>query len=565
MVALRLLLGTLLVALVSLILPQHATALEFLPGLSKAARSETVRVPMSDGTQLATDVYLPEGQGPWPTILIRSTYGRIVPMNGFLDKGYREAGYACVIQDLRGMGSSEGEANVFYADGWRPGLSDGADTVAWLRAQPWCNGKIGTYGTSALGITQMMMAPATPYLSAQVINRAYASAYHHGLYYGGVFRKNDAEGWLNVILQPHLIPVYKAEPTYSSFWAPFNAAVKADEITAPAIFSGGWYDIFQQGVIDAFLTREINGGEGARGQNYLIMNWTPHYSRAPMDYRPKAKNSMAISSGQLERHFFGCRLKDNCQDLSVVPKVQYFVMGADTSPDAPGNEWRTAESWPPFTPLITSYYLNMDGALTDTLPTTDNSHLEFLFDPNDPHPTQGGPNLFYNVPHGPQDHRKYDQSRTDLLKFATAPLLEPVEVTGRVSVRLYVSSDAPDTDFTAKLMDIYPSGDGRELNILDGIHRVKYRTSPEKPEPPLTGPDQIVALEVDLWTTSIVFNKGHRIGLHISSSNHPRFEVNPNTGADYIEPGKPVRVARNRVHCNKSYPSALILPVRPKE
>ncbi len=520
---------------------------------------------MSDGTHLATDVYLPEGQGPWPTILIRSTYGRFFPMNGFLDKGYREAGHACVIQDLRGMGSSEGEPNVFYADGWRPGLSDGADTVTWMRDQPWCNGKIGTYGTSALGITQMMMAPATPHLAAQVISRAYASAYHHGLYYGGVFRKNDTEGWLTAILQPHLIPVYRAEPTYSSFWAPFDAAAKAEDVTAPAIFSGGWYDIFQQGVIDAFTTRELNGGEGARGGNYLVMNWTPHYSRASMDYRPKSKNSMQINSSQLERLFFGCRLKDECQELSAVPKVHYFVMGDDTSPDAPGNEWRTAESWPPSTPLTTPYYLNTDGTLTDTAPGTDATHLEFLFDPNDPHPTQGGPNLFHNVPHGPQDHRKYDQSRKDLLKFATAPLLEPLEVTGRVSVRLYISSDAPDTDFTAKLMDIYPSGDGRELNILDGIHRVKCRTSLEQPEPPLSGLDQIVALEVDLWSTSIIFNKGHRIGLHISSSNHPRFEVNPNTGADYIEPGKPVRVARNRVHCSKAYPSALILPVRPKE
>jgi len=565
MLAARIRTSGVLFAVLSLFFVPHATALDLSSVLGKASPTESVRVPMSDGTMLATDVYLPEGQGPWPAILMRSTYGRVVPMNGFLEKGYREAGYACVIQDLRGMGSSDGEPNVFYADGWRPGLSDGGDTVKWLREQPWCNGKIGTYGTSALGITQMMMAPATPYLSAQVINRAYASAYHHGLYYGGVFRKNDAEGWLTAMLQPHLIPVYRAEPTYSPFWEPFDAAAKAEDITAPAIFSGGWYDIFQQGVIDAFTTRERSGGEGARGANYLIMNWTPHYSRVAMDYRPKSKNQMFISGGQLERHFFGCRLKGECQDLSGVPKVQYFVMGDDSSPEAPGNEWRTAASWPPFETLSTPYYLNADATLTATSPSADSAHLEFLYDPSDPYPTLGGANLFHNVPHGPQDHRKYDQARKDLLKFATAPLLEPVEVTGRVSVRLYISSDAPDTDFTAKLMDIYPSGDGRELNILDGIHRVRYRTSLEKPEQSLTDPEQVVALEIDLWSTSIVFNKGHRIGLHISSSNYPRFEVNPNTGADYREESAPVRVARNRVHCDKAYPSALILPIRPKE
>lgn len=540
-------------------------SLVFFPAAAPVSPTEFVRVPMTDGTRLATDVYLPEGQGPWPAILLRSTYGRYFDMKGLLDKGYREAGYACVIQDLRGMGASEGEPNVFYADGWRPGLSDGADTVTWMRAQPWCNGKIGTYGTSALGITQMLLAPATRDLAAQAIHRASASSYHDGMYHGGVFRKNDAEGWLTLLFQRHLIQVYKTQPSYGPTWMSFDTVAKAADITAPAVFYGGWLDIFQQGIIDGFTSREHNGGEGARGRNYLVMHWTPHVSRVPMDYHPKAKNKMAVDLNQLERAFFDCHLKGDCQTLTGMPKVQYYVMGDDTSPDAPGNEWRTAESWPPFTPVITPYYLHADGTLFVASPSTDSASLEFPYDPNNPYPTQGGPNLFQNVPNGPHDQRKYDQTRKDLLRFATAPLLEPIEVTGRVLVRLYVSSDAPDTDFTGKLIDIYPDGDGRELNILDGIHRVKYRKSFEQPEPPLTGPDQVVALEIDLWSTSIVFNKGHRIGLHISSSNYPRFEVNPNTGADYPEPGKPMRVARNRVHCDGAHPSALMLPVRPEE
>ena len=536
----------------------------FMPNAPAADPTEFVRVPMADGTGLATDVYLPEGQGPWPAILLRSTYGRIFEMVNFLNKGYREAGYACVIQDLRGMGASEGEPNVFYADGWRPGLSDGADTVAWMRAQPWCNGKVGTFGTSAPGITQMLLAPATRDLAAQAIHRAYASGYHDGMYQGGVFRKNDAEGWLTAMFQRHLIPFYKAQPTYGPIWMHYDAVAKAADITAPAVFYGGWFDIFQQGIIDGFTSRERNGGDGARGQNYLVMHWTPHISRMPMDYHPKAKNGMAVEVNQLERAFYACHLKGDCGVLKGLPKVQYYVMGDDTTPDAPGNEWRTAETWPPFTPVITPYYLHADGVLSAAPPGTDAAPLEFLFDPNNPYPTQGGPNLTPNVPHGPQDQRKYGQ-RKDLLQFATAPLPGPVEVAGRVSVRLYVSSDAPDTDFTGKLLDIYPDGDGRELNILDGIHRVKYRKRFEQPEPPLTGLDQVVALEIDLWSTSIVFNKGHRIGLHISSSNYPRFEVNPNTGADFPEAGKPMRVARNRVHCDGAHPSALILPVRPEK
>lgn len=536
-----------------------------LPNATALKPTEFVRVPMTDGTRLAMDVYLPEGQGPWPAILLRSTYGRFSDMKGLLDKGYREAGYACVIQDLRRMGASEGEPNVFYTDGWRPGLADGADTVTWMRAQPWCNGKIGTYGTSALGITQMLLAPATRDLAAQAIHRAFASSYHDGMYHGGVFRKNDAESWLTLLFQRHLIQVYKTQPSYGPTWRFFDTVAKAADITAPAVFYGGWLDIFQQGTIDGFTSRERNGGEGARGRNYLVMHWTPHVSRVPMDYHPKPRNNMAVDVNQLERAFFDCHLKGDCQALTGMPKVQYFVMGDDTSPDAPGNEWRTAESWPPFPPVITPYYLHADGPLSVASPSTDTASIEFLYDPNNPYPTQGGPNLFQNVPNGPHDQRKFDRTRKDLLQFATAPLLEPAEVTGRVSVRLYVSSDAPDTDFTAKLIDIYPDGDGRELNILDGIHRVKYRTSFEQPEPPLTGLDQVVALEIDLWSTSIVFNKGHRIGLHISSSNYPRFEVNPNTGADYPEPGKPMRVARNRVYCDGAHPSALLLPVRPTQ
>ncbi|HNR30541.1 MAG TPA: CocE/NonD family hydrolase [Candidatus Hydrogenedentes bacterium] len=525
--------------------------------------AEHVRVPMTDGTRLATDVYLPEGEGPWPAILLRSTYGRFFPMEGFLRRGERKAGYACVMQDLRGMGTSEGEAHVFYADGWRPGLADGADTVAWLRAQPWCNGKVASYGGSALGMTQMLLAPATRDLAAQAIHRAPASFYHHALYHGGVFRKNLVEGWLNAVFQPHLIAVYKAAPSYGPFWAPYDSIAKVSDITAPAVFSGGWHDIFQQGILDAFVARERNGGEGARGRNYLVMNWTPHHGNIPTDYHPTPKNGMVIGTGALEHALFDCYLKGDCNALSNAPKVQYFVMGDDTDPNAPGNEWRTAETWPPFSPTLTPFYLYSDGGLATARPSAEAPPLEFVFDPKDPYPTCGGPNLFFNVPHGPHDRRECGAGRTDLLRFATAPLEEPVEITGRVSARLYVSTDAPDTDFTAKLLDIYPEGDGRELNVIDGIHRVKYRTTLERPEPPLTGLDQIVELEIDLWSTSIVFHRGHRIGLHVSSSNYPRFEVNPNTGADYPEPGAAMRVARNRVHCDAAHPSALILPLRP--
>jgi hypothetical protein len=165
------------------------------------------------------------------------------------------------------------------------------------------------------------------------------------------------------------------------------------------------------------------------------------------------------------------------------------------------------------------------------------------------------------MPSGPFDQRKFSTVRKDLIKFATPPLDAPMELTGHVALKLFVSSDAPDTDFTAKLLDIYPDGDGREINMLDNIQRVKMRKSLAQPEPLLTDPDQIVELTIDLWSICWIVDKGHRIGLHVSSSNFPKFEVNANTGVDHPQ-DQELRVAHNTVHLDTTHPSALVLPVR---
>ena len=164
-----------------------------------------------------------------------------------------------------------------------------------------------------------------------------------------------------------------------------------------------------------------------------------------------------------------------------MPKVQYYILGDDVDPNAPGNEWRTAETWPPYPAVTAAYYLHHDGTLGSGPAPGAAAYREFTFDPHDPYPTWGGANLLPNLVSGPYDQRKHSLSRTDLLKYVSAPLEAPLEIVGKVSVRLFVSSDAPDTDFTAKLLDIYPEGDGREILILDNIRRVKSRLD-------LTGP-----------------------------------------------------------------------------
>jgi len=516
-------------------------------------------VPMTDGTLLATDVYFPEtGEGPWPVILTRSLYSRNQGMNGFIEEGY-----VAVVQDTRGFGTSQGEKHVFLTDGWRPGLTDGADTIAWIRAQPWCNGKIGTAGTSALAMTQMMLAPTTKEIAAQFMNKVPANFYFDVVYPGGVFRKNLVEGWLTALGQSDLIAFYKNLPRYEEYWDYYNTVAQASNITAPGIFVGGWFDIFAKGTLEGFMAREQQGGEGARGRNYLVMQWGTHGRDTTTDYKLKP-NRHEVSTSALRQKFFEHYLKGDAEALNGIPKVQYYILGDDTDPDAPGNEWRTADTWPPYPATATPFYLQPDGALGSESASGEAAHHEFTFDPNDPYPTWGGANLLPNLVAGPYDQRKHSLSRTDLLKYVSAPLDAPLEIIGEVRVRLFVSSDAPDTDFTAKLLDIYPEGDAREILVLDNIRRVKSRLGFDQAAPPLQGHEDVVELEIDLWSTAWIFNRGHRIGLHISGSNSPRFEVNTNTGADHPGPGVEMRIAHNRVYCGPQYPSALVLPVPQK-
>jgi putative CocE/NonD family hydrolase len=377
-------------------------------------------------------------------------------------------------------------------------------------------------------------------------------------YQGGVFRKELLEGWLPATGQAERLAFYKSRPRFDDFWRDFDADARAAEVTAPALFVGGWQDIFCQGTIDAFAAREKSGGPGAKGHNYLIMTWGTHGPDISKDYK-FAENRFDVKIEQAAFTFFAAHLQGKAEALKALPKVQYYVMGADTE-GAPGNEWRSADAWPPFTAEPVPYYLHADGTLSPEKPRETGASLAFDFDPADPVPTLGGANL--NIPAGPFDQRPLAE-RQDILRFTTAPLDAPLEITGRVVCRLFVSSDAPDTDFTAKLVDVYPAGDEREILLLDGIRRVKTRLGYDRTAPLLTGPEEIVEVEIDLQSIGFVFDKGHRIGLHVSSSNHPRFEVNPNTGADFPGEGEPPRIARNVVYAEAAHAGALYLPVRP--
>lgn len=526
------------------------------------AATETVMVPMRDGTKLATDIHIPAKGGPaFPVVLVRTVYGR--KNIGFI-AGLNTTGVAVVTQDTRGYGGSEGINMGFANDGWGEN-QDGVDTVEWIKSQEWCNGRIATWGNSALGITQVLLAPATSSIACQAIIMA-PSNFYHVFVPGGVPRKVLPERYSKLMGHAGAIEEQLRHAAYDTFWTYYNAEARAGDITAPAVHVSGWFDLYPQGTINNFVTRQHRGGEGARGNQKLIMGPWPHGISQTVGELTFPDN-YNFDWGNYVWRFFRHWLQGEQNGIMDEPTVHYYIIGDTEDADAPGNEWRTADDWPPYPITNTHYYLSEDGRLTASPATAERAKLSYDFDPTDPCPSHGGTNQL--IASGPLDQRVIS-SRNDVLTFETEVLEEPVEIAGAIRVKLYVSSDAPDTDFTAKLIDVYP--DGREFAMVDGIQRVKFRNGFEKPAPLPVG--EIGELEIDLWSISLVFNRGHKIGVQISSSNWPRCEVNPNTGEDLpryagespvgdrtIDKAS-VRVAHNTVYMDKGRPSALILPVR---
>lgn len=514
-----------------------------------ALRTLDAMVPMQDGIELATTVYLPEGSGPFPVVVSRTPYNKD-GLKGEATKLVRR-GYAFVAQDIRGRFKSKGHhAIIFHNDGWE-NPRDGHDTLKWIAGQPWCNGKIGSTGGSALGITQNMAAPYAPdALKAQFVVVAYSDSYSQSAYQGGAFRTGLLENWLKVTGMTDVnLKTFVAHPDYDSFWAGLKPEAQAEHVHAPAVFLGGWYDIFLQGTINSFVSIHNHGGEGARGRCRLILAPMGHGKMTELTYPPVASKFPKCGDNA---KWFDYVLKGVDNGVGAEKPVHYYVMGDPTDKNAPGNYWRSADNWPP-PATETAYYFQPEGKLSAAGPPAEGKKKSYRYDPANPVPTIGGAELGSDI--GPKDQRKVE-SRDDVVLFSTDELTEPVEVTGRITAKLFVSSDCPDTDFTVKLTDVYP--DGRSMLVTDGVLRARFRESFEHEK--LLEPGKICELTVDLWSTSLVFNRGHKIRVAVSSSNAPRFDPNPNTG-HVFRADKETRVATNTVYFSKEHPSRIVLPV----
>jgi uncharacterized protein len=518
------------------------------------AQSFEVMVPASDGTLLATDVYLPFGGGPWPTILTRTPYSK----DGMREVcvGLAVLQYACVVQDTRGRFDSGGEDTVFWDD-----AEDGRVTVEWVADQSWCDGRIGMFGGSASGIPHYLLAPgADPALRSIAPAIATPDLYHHAFLQGGAIREELVVNWLESQGSSAFYDEVRHHRLEGAWWDPVEVLDHAGSVHAAGLHIGGWYDVFSQGTLDGFSTFQERGGSGAAGRQHLVMGpWTHNDLLSRQAGALTYPANAALDVLDLLLPWYEATLRDEPSAIADWPVVRAYVMGAVGEQGAPGNVWVGFDRWPPRA-ATRELFLTAEGGLDAVAPAA--GELELVSDPEHPVYTLGGANLFPDLivdgrplADGPQDQRPIE-ARDDVAVFSTEPLAEPLLVVGPVRCVLWLVPDTPDLDLAVRLTDVYP--DGRSMLVLDGIERARMRCADDR-ECLLT-PGVPVELTVELWSTAIVFNAGHRVRIAVSGSNWPRFELNPNDGGDLNLPASPV-VAHLVLRFGLEHPSRLELPV----
>ncbi len=581
-----------------------------------------VMMPLRDGVRLATDVYLPavNGErvaGEFPVVLTRTPYDKAnLAATG---RYYAERGYVAAMQDVRGRYASEGEFYPFARE-----APDGYDTVEWLAAQPWCNGKVGTLGQSYCAAVQSALASLDPpHLAAMIVTYGPSSYYHSSMRHNGVLelrflvyafimaatsREALADATIKAALDEananiwewvragsvrrgcsplRLVPSYEqwcldilTHATYDDYWRQPGYGPRPcydRHADVPTLYIGGWYDSYTRSTVENFV--ELSRRQ--RTPVHLLMGpWTHAGVGSPV-----AGDASFLPDGGLSDHeavrlrWFDQHLKGLPTGLEDAPPVRYFLMGGGPGLQQTGRtvvrggQWRSADAWPPPGMTATPLYFHADGRLGAQPPQEEAEPTRYAFDPSDPVPTIGGHLSAIPIPPGAFDQRNDARfpgssgtlplsARRDVLCFQTEPLAEDVVTAGPIRVRLWVSTDAPDTDFTVKLLDVYPPSpdypDGCALNITDSICRLRFRNGFEHEE--LAEPGEVYELSFELYPSANRFVRGNRIRVDVSSSNHPRFELNPNTGG---EPGveRRVRVAENALHHSRSRPSHILLPV----
>jgi hypothetical protein len=527
-----------------------------------------VAVPMRDGVRLSANVFRPSGSGRFPAILLRTPYNKgdaLTPnYQSFLNHGY-----AVVVQDVRGRYKSGGVFEPLNQE-----INDGDDTLNWIASQTWSDGGVGMYGGSYLGIAQWKAALThNPHLKAIFPYVSGDDDYRDRFYStGGAMKLGHRLLWLEENMRARgfrppdfrryvlWLPERSADmevagkrldvwanasshPGYDKFWKDSSVREHLKDIHVPVYSVGGWYDNYAESDLDAYTNLSKHNPE----DRIVIGPWAHVFNTAFPGVNFGKDSQISLRPDQIA--WFDRWLKGVEQPVARHP-VRLFVMGID--------QWRDEDSWPLARAREIRFYLEGGGAL-DSRPGKRQAPDTFVYDPRNPAPTTGGavccdPAIF---PWGPKDQQAVEK-RKDVLVYSTAPLLVDTEVTGPVKLVLHAASSAPDTDFTAKLVDVFPDGSAR--NLTDGILRVRYRESLENPV--LMTPGTPYKMTIDAGVTSNVFRAGHRIRLEVSSSNFPRFDRNPNTGGTVAD-AKDLRKATQTIFHDRERESYLLLPVIP--
>ncbi len=571
--------------------------------LSRSVKfTPNIGIPMRDGVVLRADLFRPDDDAAYPVVLARTPYGKQLadPPRPWLR--FAAAGYNVVVQDCRGRFASDG---VFYP--FQDEMNDGYDTVEWVASQPWSTGSVGMFGTSYLGVTQWMAAAAAPPHLKTIVPIFTASDYHDGwIYQSGALLLAFALGWAMgsfathalsragmpnekrrgiadslvdladrhtrtmshlpladvPVLNDHgLAPYFRDwldHPDEDDYWTRWDISRYHPTISIPVLAIGGWYDMFLGGTLKNYVgMREKSGAATAAQQHLVIGPWNHSMPQFGANPSPEVKFGARSSGGAIDLEgravrWFDRWLKEEDNGVTDEPPLTIFSLGA--------NRWREASSWPlPDTRFVEFFFGSAgaansaagDGRLSTDAPGDEPPDV-FLYNPRRPVPTRGGGSFGHG---GAWDQREIE-ARADVLVYTSEPLADDLDVTGPVKVTLWASSTATDTDFTAKLVDVWP--DGLAMNLADNIVRARYRES--KSAPTLIEPGKPYEYTIDLYGISNVFKKGHRVRVEISSSNFPRFDRNPNTGGEFGRETE-LRSALQTVFHDATRPSRIRLPV----
>ncbi len=559
---------------------------------------------MRDDVVLYSDIYRPRGDGPFPVILMRLPYDKTAAETSPYahPSWYARHGYIVVIQDCRGRWKSEGEWYPFFNEG-----PDGYDTVQQMAQLPGSNGKVGMYGASYPGATQLFAATEqAPGLTCICPAIPPTDFYQACFYEGGALHLALAANWSMFVATDSArrvgradihqqlgnagrnshdwywhLPLNEFPPLLDSDLAPFwfdwlqhsrddeywqtiNLMRRLDKVQVPALHIGGWYDIFVDTTLKSYAKIASEGdGEAARNGQRLIVGPWYHHPWSPqvgeVNFGPSA-SSQIVDDTQVR--FYDQHLKGVDDGIGQEPPVMLFVMGE--------NRWRDEQEWPLKRAVATPYYFHSagnansmfgDGTLAP-VPPQEEPYDVYVYDPRSPSISRGGHSCCFEslVPQGAYDQRPVEVWK-DTLCYTSEPLDAPLEVTGHVTVALWAATSAVDTDWVAKLVDVYP--DGRAINLTEGILRARFRGGFAQEQ--LLERDEIYQYEINLRATSNVFLPGHRIRVDVSSSSFPHWDRNPNSGqpmgtATVLD----VQTATQTVFHDRARPSHIVLPVVPR-